>query len=223
MALIWSCASSFPHIYSWVSGAISDSSRILIYIFLHSLSGGFQESGDAGVTGWEVMYGALALTSKGVVSSFFIEYIPNRAGIPWNAKRNRLKPVPIWFIFMGRQIRTVVSRILAILINVRIRIFAVNPDGRLQTMRQDIFKYKANSKRQREEKAGNLGLWICFNLVQVENPPYLLFSAALPNHFWAFARYGDGTYPPVARVITTNQGQRRRAWLGKQTRFGRIP
>lgn len=112
---------------------------------------------------------------------------------------------------MGRQIRTVVSRILAILINVRIRIFAVNPDGRLQTMRQDIFKYKANSKRQREEKAGNLGLWICFNLVQVENPPYLLFSAALPNHFWAFARYGDGTYPPVARVITTNQGQRRRA------------
>lgn len=112
---------------------------------------------------------------------------------------------------MGRQIRTVVSRILLILINVRIWIFAVNPDGRLQTIRQDIFKYKANSKRRREEKAGNVGLWICFHLGQVENPQYLFFSAALPNLVWAFARNGDGTYPPVERIITTNQGQPSRA------------
>lgn len=123
---------------------------------------------------------------------------------------------------MGRQIRTVVSRIMPILIRVGIRIFAVNPGGRLQTMGQDISKYKANSKRQREEKAGNLGLWICVDLVQVENPPYLLFSAALPNLVWAFARFGDGTYPPMARVITTNQDQRSRAWLGKHARFDRI-
>lgn len=52
---------------------------------------------------------------------------------------------------------------------------------------------------------------------------YLLSSAALPKLIRAIARNGLDTWPSVAGIMTTNQGQPTRACLRYPGRFDRIP